>query len=284
MVKIFRLEAVKQNTVSDCILYEDGAAQRFLHGDTPPVSFGSLMKCFLCWPCQQFPRDGKQQVLALRDLIETLSTGLDIHRPTNGDPASMIQYDRETVEEFVKREGFGTAAQNAVKLWTCVMFGLEPSNISALYFLWYCRAGGGLLIMRGEKELAGHTFGSRKVSSSHRFLQHQVDDIESLGTQSFSQQLAACLKSGTVHLNTPAKRVSQSRTGSPSKQGTASNLYASAVIITVPSPSYSWITFNPLLPEPKRILSGRAMFGHTMKVILVYSKPWWREYFLCGFA
>ena len=56
------------------------------------------------------------------------------------------------------------------------------------------------------------------------------------------------------------------------------------LIITVPSPSYSWITFDPPLPEPKRILSERARFGHTMKVILVYSKAWWRDYFLCGFA
>lgn len=94
-------------------------------------------------------------MLALRDLIETLSTGLDIHRPTNGNHAAMIQYDRETMEDFVKREGFGIAAQDAVKVWTRVMFGLEPSDISALYFLWYCRGGGGLLIMRGEKEHGG---------------------------------------------------------------------------------------------------------------------------------
>jgi len=56
------------------------------------------------------------------------------------------------------------------------------------------------------------------------------------------------------------------------------------VIVSVPSPSYQWIEFNPPLPEPKRILGEGAVFGHTMKVILVYSKPWWREYCLCGFA
>ena len=94
-------------------------------------------------------------MLALRDLIETLSTGLDIHRPTNGDHESMTQYDQETVEEFVTREGFGPEAQDAIKVWTRVMFGLEPSDMSALYFLWYCRGGGGLLIMRGEKEHGG---------------------------------------------------------------------------------------------------------------------------------
>lgn len=39
MVKRFGLEVVKQNTVGDCVLYSDDKAQRFPHGETPPVSF-----------------------------------------------------------------------------------------------------------------------------------------------------------------------------------------------------------------------------------------------------
>jgi monoamine oxidase len=38
MVKRFDLEVVKQNTVGDCILYDEGVAKRFPHGETPPVS------------------------------------------------------------------------------------------------------------------------------------------------------------------------------------------------------------------------------------------------------
>ena len=37
MVKRFGLEVVKQNTIGDCILYNDDVAQRFPHGETPPV-------------------------------------------------------------------------------------------------------------------------------------------------------------------------------------------------------------------------------------------------------
>lgn len=40
MVKRFGLEVVKQNTIGDCILYNDGVAQRFPHGEVPPVSLG----------------------------------------------------------------------------------------------------------------------------------------------------------------------------------------------------------------------------------------------------
>ena len=38
MIKGFNLEVVKQNTVGDCILYDEGVAQRFPHWGTPPVS------------------------------------------------------------------------------------------------------------------------------------------------------------------------------------------------------------------------------------------------------
>lgn len=107
---------------------------------------------------------------------------------------------------------------------------------------------------------------------------------ESLGTQSFSQHLAAGLKPGTVHLNTAAKQICQSKTGVTIQTEGGVEFACKRTIITVPSPSYAWMTFEPPLPEPKRILSQRARFGHTMKVILVYSKPWWREFFLCGFA
>lgn len=223
-------------------------------------------------------------MLALRDLIETLSTGLDIHRPTNGDHASMMQYDRETVEDFVEREGFGTAAQDAIKVWTRVMFGLEPSDISALYFLWYCRGGGGLLIMRGEKEHGGQYLRVKKGGLQHHLYSANAPLIRNVGTQSFSHHLVACLKPGTVRLNTPAKKISQSSTGVTVDVGDGTKFVCKRVIITVPSPSYQWMAFDPPLPEGKRILSERTKFGHTMKVILVYSKPWWRDYFLCGFA
>jgi NADPH-dependent 2,4-dienoyl-CoA reductase/sulfur reductase-like enzyme len=48
MVKRFGLEVAKQNTTGDCILYDDGVAQRFPHGDTPPV--GHVL-CKNCCPC-----------------------------------------------------------------------------------------------------------------------------------------------------------------------------------------------------------------------------------------
>ncbi|KAE8453050.1 hypothetical protein EG329_012237 [Mollisiaceae sp. DMI_Dod_QoI] len=249
MAQKYGLETVKQNTVGDCILYEDETSHRFPNGDTPP-----------------FPDGGKEEVATIRDYMDKLSLELDFESPTNGDAARVAQYDSETVEEFVVREGFGKAAQAAVAIWCRVMFGLEASELSALYFLWYVKSAGGLLVTRGEKKHGGQYLRMRD------------------GTQSFSKNLAAGLKPGTVCLNTPVKKIKQSGNNVVVEAGNELEVQCKRAIITVPSPSYRWISFEPPLPESKQLLSERVNFGHNIKVILVYSTPWWREYGLCGFA
>jgi monoamine oxidase len=70
--------------------------------------------------------------------------------------------------------------------------------------------------------------------------------------------LVECLKPGTVRLNTPAKKISQSSTGVTVDVGDGTKFVCKRVIITVPSPSYQWMAFDPPLPEGKRILSERT--------------------------
>ncbi|CZR59697.1 related to amine oxidase [flavin-containing] B [Phialocephala subalpina] len=249
MAQKYGLETVVQNTVGDCILYEENTARRFSNGDTPP-----------------FPDGGKEEVAAIRDLLDKLSLELDIESPANGDAVRVAQYDSETVEEFVVREGFGKAAQAAVAIWCRVMFGLEASDLSALYYLWYVRSAGGLLVTRGEKKHGGQYLRMRN------------------GTQSFSKHLAAELKSGAVRLSTPVKKITQTGSGVLVEADNGLEIQCKRAIISVPSPSYKWIAFEPPLPEEKQLLSERVNFGHTLKVILVYPTSWWREYGLCGFA
>lgn len=54
------------------------------------------------------------------------------------------------------------------------------------------------------------------------------------------------------------------------------------VVISVPTPLYKEITFNPPLPAAKQQLSTTSKLGTYCKSILVYSSPWWRKSGLCG--
>lgn len=73
-----------------------------------------------------------------------------------------VKYDNMSMEEFVQEQGLGTAALENVTLWTRAMLGCEPSEMSALYFLEYCRLGGGLKQMRSDREHGGQFLRARQ--------------------------------------------------------------------------------------------------------------------------
>ena len=60
-----------------------------------------------------------------------------------------------TLEEFVRSVNYSEQAMNMVKISTRALLGLEPSDMSALYLLDYCKSGGGLMLMRSDGKNGG---------------------------------------------------------------------------------------------------------------------------------
>jgi monoamine oxidase len=90
-------------------------------------------------------------MVAIRELTEKVCQTLDIYDPvrTGG------HLDHLSFEDWVKSEGGGKTALASATVWTRAMLGLEPSELSALYFLNYCKSGGGLLRMRSDQKDGG---------------------------------------------------------------------------------------------------------------------------------
>jgi len=103
----------------------------------------------------------------------------------------------------------------------------------------------------------------------------------SKGTQSLSIGLAKLLKPGTVILNSPVRHVRQDSTGVYVSSGRG-DFNCRKVIISLPTPLYKEITFEPPLSEAKRKFSSSTVLGYTNKVMLMYTSPWWRSANLCG--
>jgi monoamine oxidase len=59
-------------------------------------------------------------------------------------------------------------------------------------------------------------------------------------------------------------------------------IHCKRVIVTIPSPLYRSICFNPPLPVEKLQLSKQNRSGYTNKVIVLYHEPWWRSVGCCG--
>jgi monoamine oxidase len=104
---------------------------------------------------------------------------------------------------------------------------------------------------------------------------------EFAGTQSMSIGLADRLATGTVVLNSPVRRIDQSSNGILVSAGRG-DFSCKRVVISVPTILYKDITFNPPLPEAKMELSKHNAHGYTLKVMVMYSEPWWRKAGLSG--
>lgn len=100
--------------------------------------------------------------MRIRDGFEELCHTIDIRNPWDAE------HDDVTLEEFIKQHGAGEKAMATLSIWTRAMLGCEPSELSALYFLDYCKSGGGLLQMRSDEKNGGQYLRIRTGECSDR--------------------------------------------------------------------------------------------------------------------
>lgn len=145
------------------------------------------------------------------------------------------------------------------------MLGQEPSDISALFFLNYCKSGGGLLQMRSDRKHGGQYL---RVTQ---------------GTQLFSKGMAESLPQGVLQLSSPVASVRQTGHQSVEVQTNAGRKYlARKAISSVPSPVLKSISFSPPLPPAKRLVAESTTYGYYTKVMMVFKTPFWVQKGLCG--
>lgn len=97
-------------------------------------------------------------MVRIRDLFESLCQKIDIHNPnplSSLEVLGGIDYDQMSMTGFVEFHKGGEMSMCTVTIWTRAMLGLEPGEVSALWFLHYCKASGGLMQMRSDRESGG---------------------------------------------------------------------------------------------------------------------------------
>lgn len=147
------------------------------------------------------------------------------------------------------------------------MLGIDPRDISALFFLNYCISGGGLLNMRSDRKGGGQHLRIRQ------------------GTQSVSKRLAETLPPQSVLLNSPVKQITQDgpqRISVTAADGTTIN--SRKVVLTVPSPVLKHINFQPALHPAKLLWSEAAGYGYYAKAMMVFKTHFWIPKGFCGLA
>lgn len=149
LAKRFGLELIEQLADGNCAAQVEGKDTSivFRYGEIP-----------------DFSEKDKLDIVRIRTLWEELCHTIDIKQPYHPE------YDNLTVEEFTKKHGAGVTALATVSIWTRAFLGCEPSELSALYFLDYCKSGGGLLQMRSDRKDGGQYLRVRKGKSTTNIL------------------------------------------------------------------------------------------------------------------
>ena len=186
------------------------------------------------------------------------------------DPASSLdaaRLDALTVADPARRIRSGRVrALFATAIGS--IFGVEPAEMSLLWFLAYLRAGGGL--MRLARVEGG--------AQERRFVG---------GAQGLAEKLADEL--GVVATGAAVRRIRQSGGGGdPAGEVVVTSdrgqVAARRAIVAVPPPLAARIELEPAAPAARDQLLQRHAMGALVKLVVAYEQPFWRQRGLSGEA
>jgi monoamine oxidase len=207
----------------------------------------------------QFDAATQKHLVEIRDsVVEADCQTLDAWRPQDKD------LDALTFEAYLISRGADKTALATATVWTRAMLGVNPSDLSALFFLNYCKSGGGLLAMRSDRKGGGQHLRVRQ------------------GTQLFANGLANTLPMGAIQLNTPVQAVTQRNQQEVHVQTSEMTLSARKIITTVPSPVLKDISFSPPLPPAKLAWIQSSGYGFYTKAMMEFRSSFWIEKGCCG--
>jgi monoamine oxidase len=98
----------------------------------------------------------QHHVLRVRKYLEENCHKVDIRDPVgSAKEAGLGDVDDLTLEEFVQRFDGSEVGMGMVRISTRALLGVEPGEVSALWFLDYVKSAGGLMAMRGDGKGGG---------------------------------------------------------------------------------------------------------------------------------
>ncbi|KAE8330550.1 hypothetical protein BDV39DRAFT_28407 [Aspergillus sergii] len=174
------------------------------------------------------------------------------------DSVSLQEYCIRTFQSELIAGLFDTIIQSLI--------GVEAKDVSLLAFLISLKASTGFEAVTSDGKDGGQQLRVRQ------------------GNQTISQNMAKELKPGSIHLSSPVTEIKQDPATGSCTVHTANNItfHAKKVILSVATPLYNRITFDPPLPEYKQLLVKENKLGYYSKIIFVFDKPFWRTAGLTG--
>lgn len=191
--------------------------------------------------------------------LERAARQVPVDEPWTAPRAS--EWDCETAATMIRRTTFTRLGRLSLRLFVQAVFSCEPEDLSALHFLFYIHACGGLSAMT---RTTGGAQQERIVG----------------GSQIVCHKLAAGLP-GRLHLDAPVTRIDWSGEH-VAVAGGGFTVTARRAVVAVPQTLGGRIDYRPGLPADRDQLHQRLPQGNVIKCMAVYDEPWWRPMGLSG--
>ncbi|XP_072913755.1 amine oxidase [flavin-containing]-like isoform X2 [Hemitrygon akajei] len=173
-----------------------------------------------------------------------------------------VEWDNMTMKELIDKLCWTSVAREFATLFVNVNVTSEPHEVSALWFLWYVKQCGG----------TRRIFSTTNGGQERKFIG---------GSGQISDLLAERMKD-SVKLCRPVVGVDQAA-GSVQVQTLNGERYkADYVISAIPPALTQQIHYSPPVPPLRNQLIQRVPMGSTIKCMVYYSRPFWREKGFCG--
>ncbi|KAM3600356.1 uncharacterized protein V6R79_021915 [Siganus canaliculatus] len=188
--------------------------------------------------------------------IERLRATVCLEDPSRTPNAA--QLDSMTLHSFIEQHAWTSGVKEVMGVSTRTLFGMEPSQMSFLFFLMYTAAAGGL----------------------EALLEAQAGGAQEFKIKGGTQQLSVCLAERigwkNVQLGSAVTAIWQDAEWA--RVTTTTNTFLSrAVIVTCPPHLAAKIHYEPALPVQRELLTQNMPVGHMIKFIITYQTAFWKE-------
>ncbi len=189
-------------------------------------------------------------------IIDAMANRVDIANAWNHPNAS--RWDSTTLDALRRTFMWSADARGTMDAAMRTIFGAESGDLSLLHALTYVRSAGSM---------------NNLIATEGGF---QHDRIAG-GTQSVSLAIAKFIGEDRVLLGQPVSAITQDDEGVTVTSANGKSYRAKRVIVAVPVPLGSRISFNPPLPAIRQKLMERSYMGAAVKIFVRYETSFWRE-------
>ncbi|KAJ0015507.1 hypothetical protein NQD34_009127 [Periophthalmus magnuspinnatus] len=168
------------------------------------------------------------------------------------------ELDSMTLHSYIQRHTWTQELKEELGVCTRSVFGVEPAQMSLLFFLMYATAAGGLLALLESTPGSAQEF---KIKG---------------GTQQLSERLADRVGWKNVRLGCAVRAIWQDSEWARVQTSTGTFL-SRAVIISCPPHLAAQIQYDPPLPSQRSFLTQSMLVGHMIKFIITYPTAFWKE-------